>query len=67
MKDYLVEYPLLLLFMVVSLGYLLGNIKIKGNGLGRKRATKKMENFAKTKLAQLQIIVTSKNAAIECK
>lgn len=34
MKDYLVEYPLLLLFMVVSLGYLLGNIKIKGNGLG---------------------------------
>ncbi|MEZ7886710.1 MAG: putative transport protein [Flavobacteriales bacterium] len=34
MKDYLVEYPLLLLFIVVSLGYLLGNVKIKGNGLG---------------------------------
>lgn len=34
MNDYLVEYPLLLLFIVVSLGYLLGNFKIKGNGLG---------------------------------
>ena len=34
MNDYLVEYPLLLLFIVVSLGYLFGNFKIKGNGLG---------------------------------
>lgn len=34
MNDYLVEYPLLLLFIVVSLGYLIGNFKIKGNGLG---------------------------------
>jgi len=34
MYDYLVDYPLLLLFIVVSLGYLVGNLKIKGNGLG---------------------------------
>ncbi len=34
MNDYLVDYPLLLLFIVVSLGYLIGNFKIKGNGLG---------------------------------
>ncbi len=34
MNDYLVDYPLVLLFVVVSLGYLLGNLKIKGNGLG---------------------------------
>ncbi|MFK7755463.1 MAG: aspartate:alanine exchanger family transporter [Flavobacteriales bacterium] len=34
MTDYLVEYPLVLLFVVVSLGYLIGNIKVAGNGLG---------------------------------
>jgi len=34
MLDYLADYPLLLLFVVVSLGYFLGNFKIKGSGLG---------------------------------
>ncbi|MFT6678536.1 MAG: putative transport protein, partial [Granulosicoccus sp.] len=34
MIDYLAEYPLLLLFVVVSLGYLIGNFKVMGSGLG---------------------------------
>ncbi|HOU41645.1 MAG TPA: transporter, partial [Promineifilum sp.] len=32
--DFLVEEPLLLLFIVAGLGYLLGNVKIKGISLG---------------------------------
>lgn len=32
--DLLVEQPLLLLFIVMGLGYALGEIKIKGTGLG---------------------------------
>jgi len=32
--DFLVEYPLVLLFLVASLGYLIGSIKIGGNALG---------------------------------
>lgn len=34
MIDYLSEYPLFLLFVVASLGYLIGTIKIKGSSLG---------------------------------
>lgn len=34
MIQILAEYPLLLLFVVASLGYLIGNISIKGNSLG---------------------------------
>lgn len=34
MIQILSEYPLLLLFVVASLGYLIGNISIKGNSLG---------------------------------
>lgn len=34
MIEILAEYPLLLLFVVASLGYLIGNISIKGNSLG---------------------------------
>ncbi|MCB0837240.1 MAG: hypothetical protein KDD99_11300 [Bacteroidetes bacterium] len=34
MISILVEYPLLLLFIVAALGYLIGNIKIRGNSLG---------------------------------
>jgi len=32
--DLLIEYPLLLLFMVASFGYLLGTFQLKGNSLG---------------------------------
>ncbi|MGB4960489.1 MAG: hypothetical protein WBO36_13500, partial [Saprospiraceae bacterium] len=34
MNELLIENSLLLLFLVISLGYLIGNIKIKGTGLG---------------------------------
>ncbi len=34
MIEYLSQYPLLLLFVVASLGYLLGSIKFKGSSLG---------------------------------
>ncbi len=34
MLDFLVEHPLLLLFLVTAIGYLLGRIKIKGVSLG---------------------------------
>ncbi len=34
MNTFLTENPLLLLFLVVSIGYLIGNIKVKGTGLG---------------------------------
>ncbi len=34
MNTFLTENPLLLLFLVVSIGYLVGNIKVKGTGLG---------------------------------
>ncbi len=34
MVQYLIEYPLLLLFTVASLGYLIGSIKYKGSSLG---------------------------------
>ena len=34
MSAYLVSNPLLLLFLVIATGYLIGNIKIKGTGLG---------------------------------
>lgn len=34
MLQLLIEYPLLLLFMVASFGYLLGTFKLKGNSLG---------------------------------
>lgn len=34
MKDILISNPLLLLFIVASLGYLIGTIKIKGSSLG---------------------------------
>lgn len=34
MTDFLHNYPLVLLFVVISFGYFIGNIKIKGNGLG---------------------------------
>ncbi|NND76811.1 MAG: hypothetical protein HKN39_01350 [Flavobacteriales bacterium] len=34
MIDILAKYPLVLLFVVASLGYLIGNFKIKGNSLG---------------------------------
>ncbi len=34
MNTYLTENPLLLLFLVTAIGYLVGNIKIKGSGLG---------------------------------
>lgn len=34
MSAYLVQNPLLLLFIVIAAGYLVGNIKIKGTGLG---------------------------------
>ena len=34
MLDFLESHPLVLLFVVISFGYFIGNIKIKGNGLG---------------------------------
>jgi len=34
MIDFLASHPLVLLFVVISFGYFIGNIKIKGNGLG---------------------------------
>ncbi len=34
MLQFLETYPLVLLFVVISFGYFIGNIKIKGNGLG---------------------------------
>ena len=34
MSKILVEHPILLLFVVASLGYLIGNIKVKGSNLG---------------------------------
>jgi putative transport protein len=34
MNTFLTENPLLLLFLVISIGYLIGNIKVKGTGLG---------------------------------
>lgn len=34
MSAYLVQNPLLLLFLVIATGYLVGNIKVKGTGLG---------------------------------
>lgn len=34
MSTYLVQNPLLLLFLVIATGYLVGNVKIKGTGLG---------------------------------
>lgn len=34
MIQYLSEYPLLLLFVVASLGYLIGSIKVRGSSLG---------------------------------
>ncbi len=34
MKQVLIDNPVLLLFVVAALGYLIGNIKIKGSGLG---------------------------------
>lgn len=34
MSEYLVKNPLLLLFLVVAIGYMIGNIRIKGTGLG---------------------------------
>jgi len=34
MNTFLTENPLLLLFLVIAIGYLVGNIKIKGTGLG---------------------------------
>ncbi len=34
MTDFLAAHPLVLLFVVISFGYFIGNIKIKGSGLG---------------------------------
>lgn len=34
MNTFITENPLLLLFLVISIGYLIGNIKVKGTGLG---------------------------------
>ena len=34
MSSYLIENPLILLFLVIAIGYLVGNIRIKGTGLG---------------------------------
>jgi len=34
MVQILVDYPLVLLFTVVSIGYLIGNFRIKGSSLG---------------------------------
>ncbi|MBL0099948.1 MAG: hypothetical protein IPP49_07790 [Saprospiraceae bacterium] len=34
MNAYLVQNPLLLLFLVIAAGYLIGNVRIKGTGLG---------------------------------
>ncbi len=34
MSEYLVKNPLLLLFLVTAIGYMIGNFKIKGTGLG---------------------------------
>lgn len=34
MSSYLIENPLILLFLVIAIGYLVGNFKIKGTGLG---------------------------------
>ncbi len=34
MKQVLIDNPVLLLFVVAALGYLIGNLKIKGSGLG---------------------------------
>jgi putative transport protein len=34
MNTFLTENPLLLLFLVVSIGYLIGNVKVNGTGLG---------------------------------
>jgi putative transport protein len=34
MSSYLIENPLILLFLVIAIGYLIGNFKVKGTGLG---------------------------------
>ena len=34
MSSYLIENPLILLFLVIAIGYLVGNFRIKGTGLG---------------------------------
>ena len=34
MSSYLIENPLILLFLVIAIGYLIGNFKLKGTGLG---------------------------------